>query len=136
VTSRRAIADAVTERVVDRLEPIEIDQQEREGLSGLMNERHVFDERAAIRQTREGITVGEVQDLSLRLLLPRNIVEGQHRAIVDGLTGDGQDPAVVERMLDERLLAPGHPGPMIRQHPRDAGFVPSIGAAGHIQKRR
>ena len=116
-TAQQAVADVVPKSVVDQLETVEVEEQERHTqlLAARATDRvaDAFVEQAAVRQSGQCIVVREKVDVVLRALALGDVVEAadvvRHLALAAGDGGDRQpgreDVAVFAPIPD--LAAPG-----------------------------
>ena len=101
---QQLVAGGVAERVVDGLEVVEVDVQQRDrgaGAAGAREaEREVLVEQRAVGQLRERVVVGEEGDLLLRAAALGDVGEGGHDAVGRRL------PLAHERMAGDRRPQP------------------------------
>ena len=82
---QQLVAGRVAEAVVDGLEVVEVDVQQRDRMAAAPGareaEREVLVEQRAVRQLRERVVVGEERDLLLRAAPLGDVAEGGHDAV-------------------------------------------------------
>ena len=96
--SKDLITDLVSPQIVDRLEPVQIDEQQRERIPIVELLLELLDELAARIQTGERIVTGEVLELLAHLRQLADVVAGHDDAIenrvahmADQLEAHGED---------------------------------------------
>ena len=92
------VTDVVTQRVVDRLEAIEIDKQDGKwcvfALTATHRSRELFDKQAAVRQVGQFVILRKFLKLTIALRLIGIVAEGDYatdqisRAVVQALAVD------------------------------------------------
>ena len=131
------VADRMAERVVHRLEAIEVDHHDGGRLGRIEARLQLVLEAAAVRQSGQRVVIGHVRDRGLNLPGLGHVVIGQDRATVGHrAAGDTDDPAVGEVVFDPGDGGAAHPDGVIVDHPIDPCRVPARLVAEIVEEGR